>query len=323
MRRRTLVAALAAALAAERQALAAEPARIVWIAPSSAAQEAERVAEVRAGLKEYGLVEGRDVTLEILYADGDYLRFPVLTRQALERKPAVLLVVTIASVRAAQQATSTVPIVLVGTNDPVGAGLIDSLARPGGNTTGVATMADEAALKVLDMMRTVLPQARRVRVALNPQNATNPPIAERLRATAAGFGIEVLPVAVPQPAAIETCLGPADAASPDAMIVVPDAMLVNGAPRFAALALARRVPLLGPFNEFPRAGALLSYGPSLLALNRRATFYIKRILAGAAPRDLPVEQPTKFELVLNLRTAGRLGVTVPASVVSIADETIE
>lgn len=311
------------ALVAAWPARAREPARLTWIAPGTAAIEAPRVAAFRAGLGENGLVDGRDYVLEMFYAEGDYQRFPELTRQALARDPAVLLVVTIASVRAAQQATRTVPIIFMATNDPVGAGLIDSLARPGGNTTGVATMADDAAPKLVEMMHMALPDARRVAVAINPGNATNRPIFERFRAAGATVGLDVRAVEVSAPDAIDGCLGPATAPQPDALIVTPDAMLLELAGRVATLGRERRVPVLGPFRELPEAGGLLSYGPSLGALLKRSAAYVKRVLAGARPADLPAEQPILFELVVNLRTANALGLKLPAKVLALADDTIE
>jgi putative ABC transport system substrate-binding protein len=319
--KRRAVLAIPAALA-PWPAAAQEPARLVWIGPATPEVEAKQLAALRLGLKENGLVEGRDVTLEVLYANGQYEKFPELTEQALARKPAILMVVTIASVRAAQQATRTVPILLTGTNDPVGAGLVASLARPGGNTTGVATQADDSAPKLVDMMHTALPHVRRVAVVFNSKNATNRPILERSRQAAAALGIEVVPVELSAPDALDSVFAKS-AEQPDAVIVVPDAMLNQVTPRMAALALERRLPLLGPFRDNAAAGALLSYGPSLPALLRRTGFYVKRILAGAAPRDLPVEQPTVFELVVNLRTANVLGLKLAPEVIALADETIE
>lgn len=295
----------------------------MWIAPATEAIEAGRLVELRSGLKENGLIESRDVTLQVLYANGEYQRFPELTQQALERKPAILIVVTIASVRAAQQMAGKVPVLFVRTNDPVGAGLVDSLARPGGNTTGVATMADDSTLKLLDMMHKVLPQAKHVRAVFNPGNATNRPIFERLKSAASPLGIELQPVELSDPAAVDGCFGPANAPRADALILMPDAMLGQVTPRIATLGIERRVPVLAPFSENAKMGTLLSYGPSLPAVLRRAGFYVKRILAGAAPRDLPVEQPTKFELIINLKTAKAIGVAIPQSVQAEADDLIE
>jgi putative ABC transport system substrate-binding protein len=321
MRRRDWLAL--PALVAAGPARAREPARLAWIAPGTLAVEAPRQAAFRAGLAENGLVDGRDYVLEMFYAEGDYRRFPELTRQALALDPAVLLVVTIASVRAAQQATRTVPIIFMATNDPVGAGLIDSLARPGGNTTGVATMADDVAPKLVEMMHMALPDARRAAVVINPGNPTNRPIFERFRSSAVAFGIDARAVEVGTPDAIDGCLGPPMAPQPDALVVASDAMLLEVAGRIAKLGRERRIAVLGPFRELPQAGALLSYGPSLGALVRRSAFYVKRVLAGAKPADLPAEQPILFELVVNLRTAGAIGLKLPAKVKELADETIE
>jgi putative ABC transport system substrate-binding protein len=311
------------ALIAASPAQAKEPARLVWIGPGAAAAEAPRVASIRAGLADNGLVEGRDYVLDVFPADGDYQRFPALLQQALARRPAILLVSTILSVRAAQQATKTIPIVMVATNDPVGAGLIDSLARPGGNTTGVASLNEQTSPKLIEMMQAALPAARRVLVLINPGNPTNRPIFESLRTAARSVGIEATAVEIGTPGAIDAALPPPAATQPDAVIVVLDAMLVTISGRIAQLCLERRIGMLGATREQADLGGLLSYGPSLDALIRRSAYFVKRILAGTAPRDLPVEQPTTFELTINLRTARAIGVTIPPGVLALADATIE
>ncbi len=321
MKRRGLLAVAGVVLAARAQAQG--PARLVWIGPGTAAAEAPRIASIRAGLAENGLVEGRDYVLDGFPADGDYQRFPALLQQALARRPAVLLVSTILSVRAAQQATKTIPIVMVATNDPVGAGLIDSLARPGGNTTGVATLNDQTSPKLVEMMQAVLPAARRVSVLINPGNPTNRPIFESLRTAARSVGIEATAVEVGTPGAIDAALPPPGATQPDAVIVVLDAMLVTISGRIAQLCLERRIAMLGATREQTELGSLLSYGPSLDVLIRRSAYFVKRTLAGTPPRDLPVEQPTTFELTINLRTARAIGVTIPPAILALSDETIE
>ena len=321
MKRRHLLAALGVVLAAEAEAQ--NLVRLAWMEPGTASAGVARLASVRAGLAENGLAEGRDYVLEVFPADGDYQRFPALMQQALARSPDVLLVTTIASVRAAQQATKTIPIVFVGTNDPVGAGLIDSLARPGGNTTGVATMSDEAAPKLVDMMHAALPEARRVTVLINPGNPTNRPIFESIRAAAGSVGIEASAIEVGAPEAIDAGFAPPSVSQPDAVIVVLDAMLVTIGGQIAQLCLERRIALVGPGREQTETGGLLSYGPSLDTLIRRSAYFVKRILAGTLPRDLPAEQPTKFELTVNLKTAKAIGVTIPAGVLALADDVIE
>jgi putative ABC transport system substrate-binding protein len=305
------------------QAEAGQPALLAWIGPGTASAEAGRLPSMRAGLAENGLVEGRDYVIEVFLADGDYQRFPALMQQAVARRPAVLMVSTIASVRAAQQATKTIPIVFVGTNDPVGAGLIDSLARPGGNTTGVATMSDQVAPKLVDMMHATLPSVRRVAVLINPNNPTGRPIFESVRAAAGSIGIEAGVVEVGVPEAIDGAFAPPAASQPEAVVVALDAMLVAIYQRIAQLCLERRIALLGTTREQTEAGGLLSYGPPLDSLIRRSAYFVKRILAGMPPRDLPAEQPTKFELTINLKTARAIGVTIPQSVLAIADDVIE
>lgn len=319
--RRGLLAVAGIVLAARAQAQG--PARLVWIGPGNAAAEVPRVASLRAGLAENGLVEGRDYVLDVLPADGDYQRFPALAQQAVARRPAVLLVSTILLVRAAQQATRTIPIVMVGTNDPVGAGLIGSLARPDGNTTGVATLNDQTTLKLVEMMHAALPAARRISVLINPANPTNRPIFESLRTAARGLGIEASAIEIGTQGAFDTALPPPPAPQPDALILLLDALLVTLIDRIAHLGLERRIPVLGPGREQAEAGGLLSYGPPLDDLIRRSGYFVKRLLAGARPQDLPVEQPTKFQLSINLKTAKAIGVTIPASVLAIADDLIE
>jgi len=321
VKRRGLLAVLGVLLGARAEA--GQPALLVWIGPGTASAEATRLASMRAGLAENGLVEGRDYVFEVFLADGDYQRFPALVQQAMAHRPAVLMVSTIASVRAAQQATKTIPIVFVGTNDPVGAGLIDSLARPGGNTTGVATMSDQMAPKLVDMMHAALPSVRRVTVLINPRNPTNRPIFESVRASAGSVGIEAGAVEVGMPEAIDGAFAPPSAPQPDAMVVALDAMLVTIDQRIAQLCLERRIALLGTAREQTEAGGLLSYGPPLDALIRRAAYFVKRILAGMQPRDLPAEQPTKFELTINLKTARAIGITIPQTVLAVADDLIE
>ncbi|MEI6203543.1 MAG: ABC transporter substrate-binding protein [Enhydrobacter sp.] len=318
MRRRGLLAAVGVVLAARAEAQS--PARLAWIESGTQSAAVDRLASMRAGLKENGLSE-KDYVFDVFYADSDYQRFPGLVQQALARNPALLLVQTIASVRAAQQGTKTIPIVFMATNDPVGAGLIDSLARPGGNTTGVATLGDQVVPKLVDMMHSALPAVRRVAVLVNPGNPTNRPIFESIRAAAGTVGIEAIAVEVAQPEAIDGAI--ASAAKAEAVIVALDAMLVQIGGRIASLCSDRRMALLGATRELADAGGLLSYGPSLDSLIRRSAYFVKRILAGARPQDLPAEQPTKFELTINLKTAKAIGVTFPPNVLALADDVIE
>jgi putative ABC transport system substrate-binding protein len=323
MKRRDLFSSTAALTLSPGAAWAQQPALLAWIAPGSARSEAGHTQALKVGLARNGMVEGRNYVLEIFYAEGDYQKFPGLTQAALARGPAILLVVTIDSVRVAQQATKTVPIVFIATNDPVGAHLVDSLSRPGGNTTGLATLSEDTASKLLEMMQAVLPTARRLAVLVNPLNVSNKSIADSLRTTGTRLGLDVQLIEVGNPKDIESCFGPSTAPQPEAAVVLSDAMFNLLGPRIAALGLERRIAILGPSADQTRAGGLLSYGPSLDHILEGVGFYVKRILGGSPPRDLPVEQPTKFELVINVKTAKALGLAISSAILARADEVID
>jgi putative ABC transport system substrate-binding protein len=323
MKRRVLLASMAGAALSSQVARAQQPARLAWIAPGSARSESGHLQELKSGLTANGVIEGRDYVLDVYYAEGDYRKFPDLLQAALSRAPAILLAVTVDSVRVAQQATKTVPIVFFGTNDPVGAQLVNSLARPGGHTTGIATLSEDTASKLLEMMQTVLPAARRLAVLVNPLNVTNRQMAGSLRTTGTRLGLEVQLVEIGNPGDVDGCFGPRTAPQPEAAVVLSDGMLNLLTPRIAVLGIERRIAILSPFGEQTHAGGLLSYGPSLDEIIGRVGFYVKRILAGSQPRDMPIEQPTRFELVVNMKTAKALGLTIPPSILARADEVIE
>ncbi len=322
-RRAIVVAAGGAALAWHGAAGARGIARIAWIAPGTVASETKFAAALREGLADNALVEGRDYVLDIYYAEGNYGRFPALTQQALARAPDVMMVVTIASVQAAQQATRTTPLVFVSTNDPVGAGLIDSLARPGGNTTGLATMADQTAPKLIELLRAALPDVREAAILVNPQNVSNRQILPRAQAAGAALGLEVRGIELDRPDGLDDAFRSAGTQRATAIVAVSDALFTFLAGKMAALAIERGIPLVGASRNFAEAGALMSYGVSFTDLVRRSAYYVKRILDGTPPRDLPVEQPTRFELLANLRTAKALGLTLPPAFLARCDETLE
>jgi putative ABC transport system substrate-binding protein len=213
--------------------------------------------------------------------------------------------------------------VMISTNDPVGAGLIDSLARPGGNTTGVATMGDDVATKVVELVQVALPNARRLAMLINPLNATNRPIFEKVRAAGDTVGLDVRAIEVSAPEGLADAFGAIQTLQADAVLVGFDALFFQLTGRIAALGIERRIAVLGPSRAQTEAGGLLSYGPSIPDLVKRSAYYVKRILAGVKPADLPVEQPTRFELVINLRTAKAIGLTLPPLLLARADEVIE
>ena len=305
------------------QAWGQAPPRIAWIWPGSESGELPRSSAFKQGMRENGLVQGQDYILDERYADGNYERFPAITDELLARKPAILMVNTIASVRVAQQATRTVPIVFVATNDPLGSGLIASYARPGGNTTGLSTQNEDVVTKHLQLLRELLPHARRIAVLINPGNPSGPKLFAHLRTSALGLGIDAVAVEVATPQVLDAALGKVAQLRPEALLGVPDAMLASERDRIAAFAIKSRIPSFSTARENAASGALITYGFVQREQFRRAAIYVKRILAGAKPADLPVEQPNKFELVINLKTARALGITIPQELLLRADEVIQ
>ena len=299
------------------------PARIAWVWPGSVSGELPRSSAFKEGMRENGLVEGQHYILDERYADGNYERFPAMTEELLALKPAILMVNTIASVRVAQQATKTVPIVFVATNDPLGSGLIASYARPGGNTTGLSTQNEDVLSKHLQLLREVVPRAKRIAVLVNPGNPSGPKLFEHLRASALGLGIDAFAVEVASPQGLDAAFSAIAQRRPDALLWVPDAMLLSERARITAFALRNRIAQISTVREMATAGALITYGFVQRDQFRRSAIFVKKILAGAKPADLPVEQPTKFELVINLKTAKALGITIPQSLLLRADEVMQ
>ena len=302
---------------------AQQPARLAWIGSGTATGSVESLKAFRGGMTENGLVEGKDYVLDLVWSDGEYGRFPALIDEALVRKPAVILVQTIASVRAAQQATKTIPIVFMSTNDPVGAGLVSSLARPGGMTTGLATMNEDRAAKLVQFVHEFLPKARRIAVFINPLNPSNRPIFETINAAASKLGMIASAIEASSPKQVDDAFHALSATRPDALVVGFDATLTDQRGRIAPLAMKYKIPLFSSALGYADAGALLSFGVPAQATFGRAAVYVKRILTGTKPADLPVEQPTTFELVINLKTATALGIKVPQSIMLQATKVIE
>ena len=322
-----LIRALAAALLLLLLALPSwpqAPARIALIWPGRADEAALYLSEFRRGMHENGLTEGKEFVLDQRFAEGRYERFPALVDEMLKRDPAIIMVVTIASVQAAQRATRTVPIVFVSTNDPVGSGLVDSLARPGGNSTGLSNQNEDLVPKYLQQLRETLPRASRIAVLSNPGNASNPKMAERVRELSAGLGIAARVFEASSLEAVDAALGAITQHRPDGLLVLPDAMLSARRDRISEIALRNRFPVfVASAAEIVATGMLMSYGTRRSELYFRAANYVKKILGGARPGELPVEQPTRFELIINMRTARALGLTIPQALLLRADEVIE
>ena len=322
MNRRYAVLALLS-LGIAVSAIAQTPPRVAIISPISEAGGATRIAALKDGLRDNGLIEGKHYVLDVRYADGNADRFPAMAQDVVQRNAAVIVVVHPASIRAAQQATKTIPIVFVTAGDPVGLGFVASLARPGGNTTGMTGQAEDLVAKQVQLVQLTLPHAKRFAVLISSSNPMNTKMFDKVRATAGGFGMDARAFDAPTPPA----LGPAFAAiaeyRPDALLILTSPLLYEERERISAFALKNRIPTMAGESEFVDAGILMAYGTEYSELFRVAAVYVKKVLAGVKPADLPIEQPTRFEMVINLKTAKAVGIKIPQSVQLRADRVIE
>jgi putative tryptophan/tyrosine transport system substrate-binding protein len=277
----------------------------------------------RQGLRALGYVEGQNLIIESRYAEGSEERLPDLAAELVRLKVEVIVAGGSSTIRAAQHATRTIPIVMAGSYDPVGRGLVASLARPGGNTTGVSTLGAELPGKRLELLKETVPQSARVAVLANPAAGGYASVMHNLTGAAQALGLQLRVVELRRAEELDTAFATMTREGVDALIVVPDRALMDGLRgRTVDLAATHRLPAMYDGREYVAAGGLMSYGPSLLDMFQRAATYVDRILKGAKPADLPVAQPTKFELVINLKTAKALGLTVPPSLLFQANEVI-
>jgi ABC-type uncharacterized transport system substrate-binding protein len=315
---------LAAPLAAEGQQ-AAKIARIglltLNVAPNPHLREA-----FRQGLRDLAYVEGRDVVIEYRDAEGKPERLPALAAELVALKVDVIVAPGAPQALAAKQATSTLPIVFTAVADPVTDGLVTSLARPGGNVTGLSSLAPELAGKRLELLKQAVPGLTRVAVLWQPGafgDRTDKDLLKRTDVAARALGVRLQVVEARGPADFDRAFSDMTRARAGALTVLPSTMFSNERRRFVDLAAKHRLPAVYQWREFVDAGGLMSYGPNLVDLFRRAASYVDKILKGAKPADLPVDQPTKFELMINLKTAKALGLTIRPSVLARADEVIE
>jgi putative tryptophan/tyrosine transport system substrate-binding protein len=324
IRRREFITLLGGAAACPLAARAqSKPALIGMLGSGFAETSAIFVDAFKQGMHENGLVEGRDYVLDVLWAEGDYARFPALAAELAGRGCSVIVVTTIASARVAQRVTPTTPLVMAGFIDPVGAGLITSLARPGGNTTGMSSMSQDTTAKGLELLQEASPTVNTIAALFNPANPGNRQIMDDLLNYAKTRGVTIRPVEFKGRAVLDATVGAAASSRPDALLWVADAALNDLRERIAALALRHRLPTVSSVPEFTDAGGLIAYGPSRRDIYRRVASYVKRILTGTKPADLPVEQPTLIELSINLQTAKLLGISIPDVLLARADRVIE
>ena len=276
----------------------------------------------RQGLRELGYVEGQNIILEPRWAEGRYERLPGLVRELVRLKVDVMVVAATPGNLAAKAATDTIPIVFVAVSDPVRVGLVASLARPGGNFTGLSLLTPETSGKRLQLLADSLRRVSRAAVLLNPGNLGSFAMLEETQVAARRLGIQLQLLEVRNPDELEPAFEAAMRGRADALIAFDDPVLHSYRARIVALAAKRRLPAMYGTREFADEGGLMSYGPHRPDLYRRGGTFVDKILKGAKPADLPVEQPTKFELVINLTTARALGLTIPRSLLGRADEVI-
>ena len=327
MKRRAFIAALSGVGFGWPLSLRAEKAsvRIGYLSANSAASRvsADAVAAIKEGLADNGLIEGRDYLFEARFVDGKYERFPAKARELSEARVHIIIANTIAAVHAAQALTPAVPIVMAPINDPVGNGLIASLARPGGLTTGLATLNEDTTVKLLEYQRTMLPKSATTAALFNPKNPSNIRAVTDLQRRGKDLGITIDAVALDSPDTLDDAFAKIAENHPDALQVIGDSSTLGMSDLIAAKALALGLPSFGAAPAFGEYGGLIGYGASRQSLLTRAGYYVKKILDGANPGELPVEQPTKIELWLNLKTAKALNLAIPPTLIAIADEVIE
>jgi putative tryptophan/tyrosine transport system substrate-binding protein len=275
------------------------------------------------GLAETGYVEGQNVVIEYRLAKGSYDRLPAMAADLVSRKVEVIVAGGNPAAQAAKNATRTIPIVFTGVGDPVRIGLVASLARPGSNLTGVSEMTIDLMAKRLELLSELVPQATVIALLVNPTNADARPYLQEVQEAGGTKGVKLPILTASNESEIDAAFGTLSRLHAGALIVIPDAFFVRRRDQIVALASRYGVPAIYHLREFPAAGGLISYGVSLTANRRQAGIYVGRILKGENPADLPVQQPTKFEMVLNLKTAKALGLTSPPSILARADEVIE
>jgi ABC-type uncharacterized transport system substrate-binding protein len=281
-----------------------------------------RIETFRQGLRELGYVEGKSIAIEYRSAEGKIERFPDLAAELVNLKVDVIFAVSTPAVLAAKNATKTIPIIFTNIGDPVTAGVIASLARPGGNITGLATLSPELSGKGLELLKETVPKVSRVGVIWNPDNPGKTSGLKDTEVAAQALRLQLQSLEVRGPKDVEPAFQAARREQIGALIVLRDVVINKETKPIVELARKNRLPAIYSDRDFVDNGGLMSYGPNIDDLFRRATVYIDKILKGAKPADLPVEQPTKFELVINLKTAKQIGVTMPPNVLARADKVI-
>ncbi len=274
------------------------------------------------GMRELGYVEGKNLVIEWRYADGKYERLPGLAAELARLKLEVIVTHSTPTTQALRRATSAIPIVSANLGDPAGLGFAASLARPGGNITGLSAMQVDVSPKYLELLKLMMPALSRAAVLVNPGNPAHPAFLKGVQAAAEELGLKILPVDARNPEEIERGFAAMRRERADAVIILGDAFFIGQRRQITQLAARNQLPAMYSFREDVEAGGLISYGQNIADFYRRAAYFVDKILKGAKPGELPIEQPTKFELVINLKTAKALGLTIPQSFLVRADRVI-
>jgi putative ABC transport system substrate-binding protein len=297
--------------------------RIGFLSVANSSSMAPRVDAFRQGLRELGYVEGKNITIEFRWADGRNERLRGLASDLAQLKVSIVVAHGVAATDAAKKASATTPIVCFACGDLLATGLVTSLARPGGNVTGQTIVAPDVSGKRLELLREVVPALTRVAILWNPDNPVSVPELKETEAAARSLGLQLHSLGVSNPDEFRTAFAAMTKARAEALVVFSDAMYFGERKQIADLATKNRLPAISWTGEFAKSGGLMGYGPDVLAISRRAATYVDKILKGATPADLPIEQPTKFEFVVNLKTARTLGLTIPQTLLLRANYVIQ
>jgi len=297
--------------------------RIGFLAVSPPSALSDRIAAFRQGLHELGYVEGKNVLIEYRYGNGKLTRMPLLARELVQLGVNIIVTGGSQATLPAKHATSTIPIVMAMDNDPLGSGFVASLARPGGNITGLSNLSAELAGKQLELMKEIMPKLSRVAVLRDMTEPGSVRVVQEAEHAAKAFAVQLQYMVIRGPNDIETVFQNASAIRAEALLVLTSAIFNSNRGKIINLVARNRLPTIYPRAEFVEEGGLMMYGVNTPDLYRRAAIYVDKILKGAKPADLPVGQPTKFELVINLKTAKQVGLTIPPNVLARADKVIK
>jgi putative ABC transport system substrate-binding protein len=327
MTQKTLVCLLITALLAtgsfaEAQHIERIP-RVGFLGNSTAALEANLIGAFREGLHALGYVEGKNILIEYRWAEGNYERFPALIDELIALKVDVVVTAGTPATQAYQNAKTSIPLVMVAVGDPVGNGIVASLARPGGNITGLTSISPELEGKRIELLKEVIPKLSHIAVMWNSKNAFHVIEKKQVELAAAALHMKVLYLDVPAQEQLDHAFGQILKQRPRALLVLADRVFLHNRARIMEFAVKHHLPGVYAYLELVEAGGLMSYGPNYADMHKRAATYVDNILKGRQPADLPVERPMKFELVINLQAAKQIGITIPQSVLYRADKVIK